>query len=258
MPHTGPGLQFNFPSVASLKYYPRNEIRAPEYRVWSRCRETDGDMAWFLRARGGPRWVGGAGGGGLDLLPKWHRKYLPPRHLAIETYALHPPFSLLPSSRHSSVLRRGSQSRRGRPGRAPKPATEKGFPSRCQRSRKFNSLERLCFAFLKPLRAPRGRRARHRCERKNWKLSNDLGAFQWFFFFFGGGGPSELFWVVSVDVPESVLHIHYRLFPGLTWQDFNCLHFWVKSRMSRVRAPCLLGEGCGKSNTSAQHNLINT
>lgn len=45
MPLTGPGLQFNFPSVASLKYYPRNEIRAPEYRVWSRCRETDGDMA---------------------------------------------------------------------------------------------------------------------------------------------------------------------------------------------------------------------
>lgn len=35
------------------------------------------------------------------------------------------PSSLLPpSSRHSSVLRRGSQSRRGRPGRAPKAATE--------------------------------------------------------------------------------------------------------------------------------------
>lgn len=28
------GLQFNFPSVPSLKYDPRNEIRAPEYRVW--------------------------------------------------------------------------------------------------------------------------------------------------------------------------------------------------------------------------------
>lgn len=25
--------QFNFPSVPSLKYDPRNEIRAPEYRV---------------------------------------------------------------------------------------------------------------------------------------------------------------------------------------------------------------------------------
>lgn len=33
IPHTKPGLQFNSPSVASLKYYPRNEIRAPEYRV---------------------------------------------------------------------------------------------------------------------------------------------------------------------------------------------------------------------------------
>lgn len=27
------GLQFNFPSVPSLKYDPRNEIRAPEYRL---------------------------------------------------------------------------------------------------------------------------------------------------------------------------------------------------------------------------------
>lgn len=59
---------------------------------------------------------------------------------------------------------------------------KKSFPSRCQRSRKFNCLERLGFAFLKPLRAPRGRRARHRCEGKKiescqmiFVLSNDLG-----------------------------------------------------------------------------------
>lgn len=31
--YTKIGLQFNFPSVPSLKYDPRNEIRAPEYRV---------------------------------------------------------------------------------------------------------------------------------------------------------------------------------------------------------------------------------
>lgn len=35
-------------------------------------------------------------------------------------------------------------------------------------------------------------------------LSNDLE---------GGGGPLELLRVVSADVPESLLHIHYLSFP---------------------------------------------
>lgn len=47
LPRTKPGFQFNSPSVTSLKYYLRNEIRDPEYRAWTGMREQDGDMAWF-------------------------------------------------------------------------------------------------------------------------------------------------------------------------------------------------------------------
>lgn len=53
MPRTKLGLQFNSPSAARLKYYPRNEIRDPEYREREWQRELDTDMAWFrgLEAR---------------------------------------------------------------------------------------------------------------------------------------------------------------------------------------------------------------
>lgn len=175
------------------------------------------------------------------------------RHLAIETYPLHPPFSLLPPVTPPFC---GEAARAAAVGQARRqnPRQKKSFPSPCQRSRKFNSLERLGFAFLKPLRVPRGRRARHRCKEKIescqmiFVLSNDLG----------GRNPQNSC-ERSLQTSRSRCYIFITfLFPGLTWQDFNCLHFRVESRMSRVRAPRLLREGCGKSNTSAQRNLINT
>lgn len=177
------------------------------------------------------------------------------RHLAIETHPLHPPSSLLPPvTPPSSAERQPEPPRSARQGAKTRDRKKKSFPSRCQRSRKFNSLERLGFAFLKPLRARRRRRARHRCEEKIescqmiFVLSNDLG---------GRNPQNSCARSLQTSLSRCYIFITF-LFPGLTWQDFNCLHFRVESRMSRVRAPRLLREGCGKSNTSAQRNLINT
>lgn len=126
-------------------------------------------------------WWSRGGGGGLDLLPKWHRKYLPSA-----TWPSRRILSILPSPFFLPSLLRSAE-RQPEPPRSARQAAKsrdrkKSFPSRCQRSRKFNCLERLGFAFLKPLRAPRGRRARHRCEGKKiescqmiFVLSNDLG-----------------------------------------------------------------------------------
>lgn len=165
-----------------------------------------------------------------------------------------------------SLLRCGEAARAAAVGQAQSqnPPQEKKvspapLPQRCQRSRKFNSLERLGFAFLKPLRGgtrPSSKAQVHGKKRGSCQmifvLSDDLGGGV------GGRNPQNS----SEQSPQTPLSRSYIfitfLFPGLTWQDFNCLHFRLKRRMSRVRAPRVLREGCGKSNASARHNLINT
>lgn len=87
--------------------------------------------------------------------------------------------STQPPSHHSSVPLRSGESWHGQPGRAPNPR-QKVSP-RCQRSRKFNNLERMGFAFLKPLGQHLGSHTHTKWgtgEKKT--LSNGLCASQWF------------------------------------------------------------------------------
>lgn len=131
-------------------------------------------------------------------------------------------------SHHSSVLLRSGETWRGQPGRAPEPR-QKVSP-RCQRSRKFNNLERMGFAFLKPLGQhlgthvhtkrgtgeKRGKKKKKRCQMV-FVLPNDSEK-----------GTLRTRRAVSADFSELVFHIHY-LFSTLTWRGFNCLQFRLKS-----------------------------
>lgn len=138
MLYTNPGLQFNFPSVPSLKYDPRNEIRAPEYRVWcttGRWTETWPDSEVKRHAL--------VGEGRPDPPPQVVWLNICPAPLGcLDT-------STQPASHHSSVLHRCNESWHGQLGTVPNPWRK--VPPQCQRLREFNNLERLSFAFLKPL-----------------------------------------------------------------------------------------------------------
>lgn len=119
MPHTRPGLQFNFPSVASLKYYPRNEIRAPEYRARSsveRRMETWPDSESKRRASAGGRTRR------PGSPPKSGMANICPPPLGYLDVSAQLPARLLPS------LLCSAQSRRGQPGRAPKPRQKSFSP----------------------------------------------------------------------------------------------------------------------------------
>lgn len=202
MPHTKPDLQFNFPSVASLKYYPRNEIRAPEYRVWSsagRRMETWPDSEAKRHAL--------VGGGGLDHLPKWHGKYLPSttwlsRHIHSAPFP-----SLLCSAQKRRKLPWSAR-------QGAKPAT-KSFPSlpevtKVQQPGKTG----LCiFKTSGPtFGESRAHQARHRWGGKKRKkkkrcqmifvLSNDLEK-----------GTLRTQRAVSADLSDLVFHIHYLFLP---------------------------------------------
>lgn len=138
MLYTNLGLQFNFPSVPSLKYDPRNEIRAPEYRVWcttGRWTETWPDSEVKRHAL--------VGEGRPDPPPQVVWLNICPAPLGcLDT-------STQPASYHSSVLHRCNESWHGQLGRVPNPWRK--VPPQRQRLREFNNLERLGFAFLKPL-----------------------------------------------------------------------------------------------------------
>lgn len=108
--YTKLGLQFNFPSVPSLKYDPRNEIRAPEYRVWSttgRGIETWPDSEVKRHAL--------VGEGRPDPAPQVVWLNICPAPLGCLDTSTQPP------SYHPSVLLRRSESWRGQLGRVPSP-----------------------------------------------------------------------------------------------------------------------------------------
>ena len=234
MPRTKPGLQFNSPSVTSLKYYPRNEIRDPEYRVR------------------------GSFGSRMETWPDSVAKRRPASPPQVAWLNICPPplgcldASTQPPSHHSSALLRSGKSWHGHPGRAPKPR-QKVSPD-CHRSRKFTNLERMGFAFLKPqghhlgshMQTKRGT-GREKKKEKHCQtvfvLFNDLEK-----------GTLRTRQAVSPDFSELVFHIHY-LFSTLTWRGFNCLQFRLKSERSGGKASCLLRGRCGKSTTSTL-NLI--
>lgn len=110
MLYTNLGLQFNFPSVPSLKYDPRNEIRAPEYRVWGttgRQLETwpDSEVKRHVLV----------GEGRPDPPPQVVWLNICPAPLGF------PDTSTQPPSHHPSVLLRCNESWHGQLGRVPKP-----------------------------------------------------------------------------------------------------------------------------------------
>lgn len=202
MPHTRPGLQFNFPSVASLKYYPRNEIRAPEYRAQSsvgRRMETWPDSESKRRATvgGRTRRPGSPPKSGMaNICPP------PLGYLDVSTQL---PARFLPS------LLCSAQSWRGQPGRAPKPRQKSFSPlpevTEVQQPGKTG----LCIFKTSEADIQGGHVAiekRHRWRRKKKKrcqmifvLSSDLEK-----------GALRTQRAVSADFPESVFHIHYLFF----------------------------------------------
>lgn len=132
--YTKLGLQFNFPSVPSLKYDPRNEIRAAEYRVWStagRRMETWPDSEVKRHAL--------VGEGRPDPAPQVLWLNICPAPLGCLDTSTQPPPPFPPSH----------ESWRGQLGRVP--SSWPKFSPQCQRLQEFNNLERLGFAFLKPL-----------------------------------------------------------------------------------------------------------
>lgn len=107
--YTKLGLQFNFPSVPSLKYDPRNEIRAPEYRVWSTTgsgMETWPDSEVKRHAL--------VGEGRPDPAPQVVWLNICPAPLGCLDTSTQPP------SYHPSVLLRCDEGWRGQLGRVPK------------------------------------------------------------------------------------------------------------------------------------------
>lgn len=196
MPHTKPGLQFNSPSVASLKYYPRNEIRDPEYRVWSSTGSRMKTWPYSVAKRHALE-----EGGGLNPLPKWHGYIFALLHLAVWTHPLSP-FPITPL--------RSSKSWHSQPGRAPNPR-QKVSP-RCQRSQKFNNLERMGFAFLKPLgHHLESHTHTVRAVLKKKTLSNGLCASQWFEEKNFQNSTSGLCRLLRVSVPYSLTFFPHNM-----------------------------------------------
>ena len=107
------------------------------------------------------------------------------------------------ASHHSPVLLRSGESWHGQPGRAPN--LRQKVSLHWQRSCKFRNLERMGFAFLKPLghhlgshmHAKRGKERKKHCQMV-FVLPDDLEK-----------GNLRTQRAVSVDFSELVFHIHY-------------------------------------------------
>lgn len=112
---------------------------------------------------GGGGVAGGGGDGGLDLLPKWQRKYLPSA-----TWPSRRILSILPSPSFLPSLLRSAE-RQPEPPRSARQGAKtrdrkKVSPRAARGHGSSTAWKDWALHFLKPLRAPRGRRARHRCE----------------------------------------------------------------------------------------------
>lgn len=172
----------------------------------------------------------GGGGWRAGSPPKVAPQIFALRHLAIETYPLHPPFSLLPPVTPPFCREAARAAAVGQAGRQ-KPRQKKKFPLALPEVTEVQLPGKTGLCIFKTSEGATWPSSKAQVRGKKiescqmiFVLSNDLGSGEW-----GGGwggGDPQNSCERSLQTSLSLCYIFITfLFPGLTWRDFNCLHF---------------------------------